>query len=126
MYFTALQRDFTSRLLSPVSFLRCSLSSSARPPKKRDPKLRLTHSPPESIQSPSDFLKAIGRESEKKLSVESWTQFWKMDGRTMRKDGVSVKDRRYVLILSPAVSWYLLLYRIPNPDISCGVRKSIV
>jgi len=120
MYFTALQRDFTSRLLSPVSFLRCSLSSSARPPKKRDPKLRLTHSPPENIQSPSDFLKAIGRESEKKLSVESWTQFWKMDGRTMRKDGVGVKDRRYV-----CSNLVMGTYRIPNPDISCGVRKSI-
>jgi hypothetical protein len=59
--------------------------------------LRITNAPLESIQTPEDFLKAIGREAETKLSVESWTKFWKMDGRSMREAGIGTKDRRYVI-----------------------------
>jgi hypothetical protein len=51
----------------------------------------------ESIKSPADFLKAIGRSCETKISVKSWDDFWKMDGSSFKKDGVPVRDRRYAL-----------------------------
>ena len=49
----------------------------------------------ESIKSPADFLKAIGRSCETKISVECWDDFWKKDGPSLKKDGVPVRDRRY-------------------------------
>ena len=52
-----------------------------------------------SIASPSDFLKAIGRASETKLSVESWDQLWRLNGLDMRKSGVAVRDRKFVVSL---------------------------
>ena len=52
-----------------------------------------------SIASHGDFLKAIGRASETKLSVESWDQLWRMTGPDMRKSGVAVRDRRFVVSL---------------------------
>jgi len=84
--------------LSPIGFLflRRTLSIPARrPPKMRDPSLCISPSPYESFTSPNEFLKAIGRKSETKISFETWTQFWKMGGGLLRKAGVSVKDRRY-------------------------------
>jgi hypothetical protein len=50
-----------------------------------------------SIATPSDFLKAIGRASETKLSVEGWDQLWRMTGPDMRKSGLAVRDRRFVV-----------------------------
>jgi hypothetical protein len=55
--------------------------------------------PVENIQTAEDFLKAIGRESEKKLKVE-WDELWTMDGRAMREAGVGTRDRRCVLCAS--------------------------
>lgn len=81
--------------VAPAFFLKKSLSMFSRKPPKRDPSFRITPSPIETIQSPNDLLKAIGRKSETKISVESWSEFWKMGGRAMRKAGVPVKDRRH-------------------------------
>lgn len=49
----------------------------------------------ESIATPSDFLKAIGRSSETKVTVESWGEFWKTSGHALKKSGLAVRDRRY-------------------------------
>ncbi|EDR13723.1 uncharacterized protein LACBIDRAFT_309011 [Laccaria bicolor S238N-H82] len=57
-----------------------------------------------SIATPSDFLTAIGRASETKLSVESWDQLWRMTGPDMRKAGIAVRDRRFVVLLVCIVS----------------------
>ncbi|KAF8526159.1 hypothetical protein JB92DRAFT_1190612 [Gautieria morchelliformis] len=50
-----------------------------------------------SIQSPTDLLASFGRSCETKLKVESWDELWKMGGAGMRRAGVGVKDRRYIL-----------------------------
>ena len=46
------------------------------------------------IHGPADFLKAIGRESEKKLQIHEWDQLWQTDRIAMKKAGLGVKDRR--------------------------------
>jgi hypothetical protein len=46
------------------------------------------------IGSPQDFLKAIGRGMDSKISTENWQDFWKTAGVQLRKDGLAVKDRR--------------------------------
>ncbi|TFK40670.1 IGR protein motif-domain-containing protein [Crucibulum laeve] len=51
----------------------------------------------ETIATPDDFLKAIGRESETKLSVESWEELWKTSGEKLKESGLAVRDRRYIL-----------------------------
>ena len=74
----------------------------------------------ESIKSPADFLKAIGRSSETKISVESWEDFWKKGRVSLKKDGVSVRDRRYILkivMVSPPLNFC--------SDIFYGAWKSI-
>ncbi|TBU46340.1 IGR protein motif-domain-containing protein [Dichomitus squalens] len=51
-----------------------------------------------NITTPEAFLKAIGRSSETKLTgVESWEQLWHTNGYQMKKAGLSVRDRRYIL-----------------------------
>ena len=48
-----------------------------------------------SLESPVDFLKAIGRSSETKFEVpEKWEEFWKLDGNALKKANVPVSDRR--------------------------------
>ena len=49
-----------------------------------------------SIQTPEDFLKAIGRSAETKFTPESWEQLWHTDGAQLRKAGLAVRDRRSV------------------------------
>ncbi|KAI0039677.1 hypothetical protein FA95DRAFT_1503848 [Auriscalpium vulgare] len=50
------------------------------------------------INTPETFLKAIGRSSETKVSCNSWTDLWKLDGLALRKAGLPVRDRsRYIL-----------------------------
>ncbi|KAH8825211.1 hypothetical protein DL96DRAFT_1737708 [Flagelloscypha sp. PMI_526] len=53
----------------------------------------------ENITTPTEFLTKIGRESETKYEApETWRQFWRFtDGLKLRKDGLAVKDRRYIL-----------------------------
>ncbi|KAG9000390.1 Vacuolar fusion protein mon1 [Tulasnella sp. 427] len=55
-----------------------------------------------SINTPSAFLAAIGRDSPKKLSGplsgwQQWEDMWKTDGEVLKDAGVGVKDRRYFL-----------------------------
>ncbi|KAF8582824.1 hypothetical protein K439DRAFT_1391153 [Ramaria rubella] len=50
-----------------------------------------------SIQSPKDFLTAIGRSCDTKLKLESWDELWQMKGPEMKQAGVGVQDRRYIL-----------------------------
>lgn len=95
-------RSLASRLWNAFPSLSRSINSRAAStpvPPSRDPSiltpqvLRPNYHL-ESIKSPADFLKAIGRSCESKISVESWEEFWKKDGLLLRKDGVSVRDRR--------------------------------
>ena len=46
------------------------------------------------ISTPKDFLTAIGRSSEKKLSFNTWEALWNVSRYEMKKAGVSVRDRR--------------------------------
>jgi hypothetical protein len=96
-------RSLVSRLWSATPSLSRSINSRAASipvPSIRDPsllsgpQLRQNYHL-ESIKSPADFLKAIGRSCETKVSVESWEDFWKKDGLLLKQDGVSVRDRRY-------------------------------
>ncbi|KAJ7133024.1 hypothetical protein C8R46DRAFT_970596 [Mycena filopes] len=52
----------------------------------------------DSIHTPADFLKAIGRSVDTKVSPENWEDFWqKTTGRNLKSSGLGVRDRRYVL-----------------------------
>ncbi|KAI0801946.1 hypothetical protein BC629DRAFT_1495592 [Irpex lacteus] len=62
-------------------------------------------SPRGTIDSPAAFLTAIGRSAETKLNVETWDELWKQNGESLRKAGLSVKDRRYIL-------WSMEKYRL--------------
>jgi hypothetical protein len=50
------------------------------------------------ISTPQDFLKAIGRSSETKISIDSWDAFWRTSGWDMKNAGLSVQDRRSVTL----------------------------
>ena|SRR6267154_383860 len=52
---------------------------------------------PGKICTPQDFLKAIGRSSETKISIDSWDAFWRTSGLDMKNAGLSIQDRRFVL-----------------------------
>jgi len=43
-------------------------------------------------------LKAIGRGLDTKISTEEWSEFWKTSGVQLRKNGLPVRDRRFVLL----------------------------
>ncbi|KAJ8586552.1 hypothetical protein M405DRAFT_795435 [Rhizopogon salebrosus TDB-379] len=49
------------------------------------------------ISTPQDFLKAIGRSSETKISIDSWDAFWRTSGSDMKSAGLGIQDRRYIL-----------------------------
>ncbi|KAJ7505147.1 hypothetical protein B0H11DRAFT_1708771 [Mycena galericulata] len=94
----------SSRLCSLVPRISRSLSTRVRPiPDPRGTHLLPTasHVPlipaAESIRTPEDFLKAIGRSAETKLSIESWDEFWNQSGVNLKSAGVGVRDRRYIL-----------------------------
>ena len=53
-----------------------------------------------NIKTAEDFLKAIGRSSDTKLSVESWEELWQTNGFALKKAGLGVRDRRCVLYAS--------------------------
>ena len=100
---TTLQlRSLASRLWSAAPSLTRSINSRAVSTPVSPTSVPNVHSSPqlrsnnlESIKSPADFLKAIGRSCETKISVECWDDFWKKDGPSLKKDGVPVRDRRY-------------------------------
>lgn len=48
------------------------------------------------IDSPEAFLKAIGRSADSKITAETWTDLWKLDGPRLKAAGVDVKDRKCV------------------------------
>ena len=48
------------------------------------------------IATPEDFLKAIGRSSETKISFDTWDNLWKTNGQALKKAGLATRDRRYV------------------------------
>jgi len=50
-----------------------------------------------AISKPSDLLKSFGRSSETKLQVEDWKRLQNMTGLDMKKIGVGIRDRRYIL-----------------------------
>ncbi|KAG1822880.1 uncharacterized protein BJ212DRAFT_1331141 [Suillus subaureus] len=54
-------------------------------------------SPRGKISTPQDFLKAIGRSSETKITIDSWDAFWRTSGWDMKNAGLSIQDRRYIL-----------------------------
>ncbi|KAG6878090.1 hypothetical protein C0993_012417 [Termitomyces sp. T159_Od127] len=47
----------------------------------------------DTITTPADFLKAIGRSSETKLQVDEWDALWKLSGHDLRQKGLGVRDR---------------------------------
>jgi len=49
------------------------------------------------ISTPEDFLKAIGRSSETKISFDTWDNLWKTNGQALKKAGLATRDRRYIL-----------------------------
>jgi hypothetical protein len=51
---------------------------------------------PGDISTPGDFLKAIGRSSETKISFDTWDDMWKTNGQALKKAGLATRDRRYV------------------------------
>ncbi|KAJ7288168.1 hypothetical protein C8J57DRAFT_1115557 [Mycena rebaudengoi] len=62
----------------------------------------------ESITTASEFLKAIGRSAETKLSVESWEELWGQNGPKLKAAGLGIRDRRYIL-------WCMEKYRSGLP-----------
>ncbi|KAG5721691.1 hypothetical protein E4T56_gene11205 [Termitomyces sp. T112] len=65
-------------------------------------------SPRDTITTPAEFLKAIGRSSETKLEVDQWDALWKLSGHDLRQKGLAVRDRRYIL-------WCMEKYRSGLP-----------
>ena len=51
-----------------------------------------------NITTPEEFLKAIGRSSETKITFDTWDSLWKTNGLSLKKAGVAVRDRRCVLL----------------------------
>ncbi|KAG1855825.1 hypothetical protein C8R48DRAFT_719412 [Suillus tomentosus] len=71
-----------------VTTVRCDVPRRADIPSPRGPG---------KISTPQDFLKAIGRSSETKISIDSWDAFWRTSGWDMKNAGLSIQDRRYIL-----------------------------
>ncbi|KAF8908988.1 hypothetical protein CPB84DRAFT_1674008 [Gymnopilus junonius] len=112
-----LQRGLVPRLSSAVSLVtRTLVNGHARPstPPPRDPAAFQQgfgpHArPAENIRTTEDFLKAIGRSFETKLDpTTSWEDLWKFNGLALRKAGLAVRDRRYLL-------WCMSKYRLGFP-----------
>lgn len=59
--------------------------------------LRPVPPPTGDISTPEDFLKAIGRSSETKISFDTWDDLWKTNGEALKKAGLATRDRRYIL-----------------------------
>ncbi|KAJ7069642.1 hypothetical protein C8F01DRAFT_930656, partial [Mycena amicta] len=54
----------------------------------------------DTIETPTSFLKSIGRSADTKLKNAEemrWYDFWQTDGVALKKAGVGVRDRRYIL-----------------------------
>ncbi|KAF8313996.1 hypothetical protein DL93DRAFT_1100553 [Clavulina sp. PMI_390] len=53
--------------------------------------------PRNGLASAQDFLTAIGRDVEKRVSVEKWEDLFVMRRNDFKKLGVGVQDRRYIM-----------------------------
>ena len=66
------------------------------------------------ISAPEDFLKAIGRSSETKITFDTWDSLWKANGQALKKAGLATRDRRYVAfaetigLMSDSLNRYIL------------------
>jgi hypothetical protein len=66
------------------------------------------------ISTPGDFLKAIGRSSETKISFDTWDDLWKTNSQALKKAGLATRDRRYVAfaetigLMSDSLDRYIL------------------
>ncbi|KAF8602364.1 hypothetical protein BDV93DRAFT_444370 [Ceratobasidium sp. AG-I] len=67
-------------------------------------------------QSPNEFLAAIGRSSDTKLKVETWDDLWRMRGEDMKKAGLAVAERRYIL-------WSLEKYRQGHDPAAIAIKE---
>ena len=114
--------SLTRSINSKAAFVQVSTISDSDFP--LIPQIRSNHL--ESIKSPADFLKAIGRSCESKISVESWEDFWKKDGPSLKKDGVSVRDRRYVFkLMFEDLNSRIVVTVHSCSDIFCGAWRNI-
>ncbi|KAI0004523.1 IGR protein motif-domain-containing protein [Russula compacta] len=59
--------------------------------------LRSVPPPRGDISTPESFLKAIGRGCETKISFDTWDNLWRTNGLALKKAGLGVRDRRYIL-----------------------------
>ncbi|KAH9936335.1 trafficking protein Mon1-domain-containing protein [Fomitopsis serialis] len=94
--------------LLPKSAIVNAANSVARWVQKEERRLFLRDAPFDltgSIASPQDFLKAIGRSADTKVTAESWEDLWKFDRIRLKEAGLETKDRRYVL-------WCMGKYRL--------------
>jgi len=119
MAFLSLQRGLTSSILPQINTFTRTLVTKVvtRPvPPLRDPNTLPPTVPRfpgmDVIRGPQDFLKAIGREADTKVTAESWEELWKLNGQAMRKAGLSVRDRRYVDVFV----WDCGPSSVPKPD----------
>src|SRR5260370_981863 len=55
----------------------------------------------DGMSSAKDFLQAIGRNAEKKVSVEKWEDLFRMRRDDFKTLGVGVQDRRSFCLFSP-------------------------
>ncbi|KXN88163.1 hypothetical protein AN958_07622 [Leucoagaricus sp. SymC.cos] len=62
------------------------------------------------IKTSFQFLTAIGRSCQEKVEAKSWENFWKMSGEDMKKAGLAVKDRRYVVFHLEALNAKFIRY----------------
>ncbi|KAH9980278.1 IGR protein motif-domain-containing protein, partial [Lactifluus volemus] len=74
-----------------------SLFSRFTPTFQKHAFLKTVPSPKGDITTPETFLKAIGRGSETKMTFDTWDALWKTDGQALKKAGLAVRDRRYIL-----------------------------
>lgn len=118
--------------ISPI-IRRCLTTTSqipvpnGKPPSTLD--LRCQHSPctnvvhiSDKITTPADFLKAIGRSCEKKLTIEDWAEFWNTSGITIKAKGLGVRDRRYVQLIFGSSDGLLIIWTV---DTYYGVWRNI-
>jgi hypothetical protein len=65
------------------------------------------HAPPKrgAVQTPEAFLGAIGRKAADRVGEPDWAAFWKTDALALKKAGLPVRDRRYIL-------WAMNKYRL--------------
>ncbi|KAK0201850.1 hypothetical protein DFS33DRAFT_1264753 [Desarmillaria ectypa] len=100
---------FSGATRSWTPTLARSLTTAVVPPPRgtfhlKYQKIWLQWSHVESVNTPGEFLKSIGRSMETKYSVENWEEFWAKTGADLKEAGLAIRDRRYML-------WCMSKYR---------------